>query len=346
VLCRDIEGYLARAADVAASPAPVHLSVRYDTSRWEEALGWLLFAAFLVLAWVPSSEVVGIARSRHGSRFGTVEIRRYNLLRWTRLQLAVTLDAVSHLSVVEDVSYTLRMSANSPHRALVERREYSLHLFLRSAAIPVATLRRFLNANTGGGLNCTKRGWLGDCAGAGIDMEHLVGQQHTIEFPLGFGQRQHDPALLRRAAEAVSALLLESQSSSSSLSSLSNNALDTCNSRRNSSSHTPPPASQWSDSLLTTTPPAGFSCSEVSAVGGTASIQSLSNTTSDANDNGEDQLNQRQQNAGRCVVCLQAQARVVFFPCKHLKVCSVCAAECASCPICRSSIDERHVVFI
>ena len=48
---------------------------------------------------------------------------------------------------------------------------------------------------------------------------------------------------------------------------------------------------------------------------------------------------------GRCIVCLTARARVVFFPCKHLKVCRVCADECASCPLCRSPIDERHVVF-
>lgn len=48
---------------------------------------------------------------------------------------------------------------------------------------------------------------------------------------------------------------------------------------------------------------------------------------------------------GRCVVCLQARARVAFFPCRHMKVCKVCADECDTCPICRAEIKERHVIY-
>ena len=48
---------------------------------------------------------------------------------------------------------------------------------------------------------------------------------------------------------------------------------------------------------------------------------------------------------GRCVVCLEARARVVFFPCRHMKVCRVCSRECESCPVCRGPIEERHDLF-
>ena len=48
---------------------------------------------------------------------------------------------------------------------------------------------------------------------------------------------------------------------------------------------------------------------------------------------------------GRCVVCLQARARVAFFPCRHMKVCKVCADECDTCPICRAKIKDKHVIY-
>jgi hypothetical protein len=314
----DIEGYLAQAADVAASPAPVHLSVCYDTSHWEEAVGWVLLAVFLTLAWAPSREVVCFARSIHGSRFGTVELRRSNLLRWTRLQLAVTLDAVSHISVVEELSYTLRMTSGSPQSALAERREYGLRLYFRSAAVPVSTLRRLVEA--------TRLGFWRSFGKSEASSEAIANTSSVLEFPLGFGIQQCDPALLRRAAEAVSALQLDQKALASQNTGLDDTLPNGGNRRSTGSSNSSRglSTSLWAESSRTGIP---------TGVGS-------------SRDDLFSEVDSKLEDSGRCVVCLQTRAQVAFFPCKHMRVCQVCSGDCEVCPICRSLIQERHVLFI
>ena len=50
---------------------------------------------------------------------------------------------------------------------------------------------------------------------------------------------------------------------------------------------------------------------------------------------------------GRCVICLNRQAKVALLPCKHLCVCSRCAySNLSHCPLCRSVIDSKIDLFL
>ena len=44
----------------------------------------------------------------------------------------------------------------------------------------------------------------------------------------------------------------------------------------------------------------------------------------------------------RCVVCIDALAEMVFFPCTHIKTCYTCSLALASCPWCR---EEKQTTF-
>jgi len=48
-----------------------------------------------------------------------------------------------------------------------------------------------------------------------------------------------------------------------------------------------------------------------------------------------------------CAVCLVNQKDVLFLPCKHIVVCSICSTGLSDCPVCRSQIINRVTgVFI
>lgn len=42
----------------------------------------------------------------------------------------------------------------------------------------------------------------------------------------------------------------------------------------------------------------------------------------------------------RCKVCLDCDACIVFFPCRHMVTCEYCEGFLQSCPVCRSVIEE------
>ena len=47
-----------------------------------------------------------------------------------------------------------------------------------------------------------------------------------------------------------------------------------------------------------------------------------------------------------CSVCHARPRDTVLFPCRHLHVCRACASILVDCPICRTPIREKHVIFL
>ena len=48
----------------------------------------------------------------------------------------------------------------------------------------------------------------------------------------------------------------------------------------------------------------------------------------------------------RCVVCMNTVRRIMFSPCRHVLCCATCSNHVTRCPVCRSGIEERTVVFL
>jgi len=46
-----------------------------------------------------------------------------------------------------------------------------------------------------------------------------------------------------------------------------------------------------------------------------------------------------------CKVCFDAKINCVLVPCGHFSICMKCAIPLSSCPVCRSKIEQRQVVF-
>lgn len=65
--------------------------------------------------------------------------------------------------------------------------------------------------------------------------------------------------------------------------------------------------------------------------------------TSSASSSSRDQVTAT--NAVECVVCMDAQTRVIFLPCGHLCCCIDCAKDLNLCPMCRSLIDRKIKVI-
>ena len=51
------------------------------------------------------------------------------------------------------------------------------------------------------------------------------------------------------------------------------------------------------------------------------------------------------QTRGRCVICAENCANCIFYPCKHICVCSMCYV-INRCPVCRSDITSHSIVYI
>lgn len=47
-----------------------------------------------------------------------------------------------------------------------------------------------------------------------------------------------------------------------------------------------------------------------------------------------------------CQICYDAKLSVLFRPCNHLSSCSTCSDRLTLCPICRSDIQEKIVVYL
>ena len=56
----------------------------------------------------------------------------------------------------------------------------------------------------------------------------------------------------------------------------------------------------------------------------------------------------RQSSYYSCVICLYQDRNMVFSPCHHLCACSTCGSNpvLTSCPICRTNITERQIVYV
>lgn len=57
------------------------------------------------------------------------------------------------------------------------------------------------------------------------------------------------------------------------------------------------------------------------------------------------ELDRIQQEKLLCRVCFEREISIVLMPCRHRVLCQLCADKCKHCPICRSAILERMVVF-
>jgi hypothetical protein len=47
-----------------------------------------------------------------------------------------------------------------------------------------------------------------------------------------------------------------------------------------------------------------------------------------------------------CIVCLSAERNVLLLPCKHLVLCSGCAAKVTACPLCRSFVQDTVACWL
>ena len=47
-----------------------------------------------------------------------------------------------------------------------------------------------------------------------------------------------------------------------------------------------------------------------------------------------------------CVVCMNGLRRIMFSPCNHVLCCASCSNQVTSCPLCRTPIDSRTVVYL
>ncbi len=47
-----------------------------------------------------------------------------------------------------------------------------------------------------------------------------------------------------------------------------------------------------------------------------------------------------------CIVCLSAERNVLLLPCKHLVLCSACAAKVSVCPLCRSVVQDTVACWL
>jgi hypothetical protein len=57
------------------------------------------------------------------------------------------------------------------------------------------------------------------------------------------------------------------------------------------------------------------------------------------------ELNQkirRLQKEKECSVCLDGDRNILFEPCNHITMCSVCAVQVQKCPICRLQIEKKR----
>ena len=259
-------------------------------------------------------------------------------------------------------------NSNNSHQqsvapALKERSEYGIRLFVRSAALPASLREGRGDCRGGGGLmrrlaSCFVGGALGSARRGGGGGGDRMSSSRLSEVWLGFGRKELDSALMRRCVECASAVLLNQDQ-----------PLDR-------PSHRPLDSDYHHHSLLYG--PASTSSAGVGGGGGGGGGEAF--PTSDGAFLGGDGNSSRgglleeggggggggvvgssssssssvlltaragrsSSNDGRCVVCLEARARVVFFPCRHMKVCRNCSSECTTCPVCRGPIKERHDLF-
>ena len=47
-----------------------------------------------------------------------------------------------------------------------------------------------------------------------------------------------------------------------------------------------------------------------------------------------------------CKICMASQVQAVLVPCGHLCACWACAAQLASCPVCRTAVQQRVRTFV
>jgi hypothetical protein len=47
-----------------------------------------------------------------------------------------------------------------------------------------------------------------------------------------------------------------------------------------------------------------------------------------------------------CVVCLENKKNMLLLPCKHVCSCDKCSVQLTDCPLCRTKIVEKTLVFV
>jgi E3 ubiquitin-protein ligase BOI-like protein len=58
----------------------------------------------------------------------------------------------------------------------------------------------------------------------------------------------------------------------------------------------------------------------------------------------EDQVKEEREGRRKCVICMDRNACMVFFPCKHMRTCEPCSAALQTCPICRE-VQSKFKLF-
>lgn len=85
-----------------------------------------------------------------------------------------------------------------------------------------------------------------------------------------------------------------------------------------------------------------------------SAVQMLKDVLNMENVELQEKLSKAQRSEGEdmkhaaCVICLDNLANLVCIPCKHLALCSYCAAQDGvdSCPICRTEIREKMQIYL
>jgi len=60
----------------------------------------------------------------------------------------------------------------------------------------------------------------------------------------------------------------------------------------------------------------------------------------------EKEKEREEREGDKCTICLDEGKEVVFLPCRHVPCCAKCSPSLLECPLCRSPVKDRFVVFV
>lgn len=78
-------------------------------------------------------------------------------------------------------------------------------------------------------------------------------------------------------------------------------------------------------------------------------------SSTDEEDNESASENDQQELVGKCIICLDRLSNILYLPCRHLKICTECNANCETvaasehsvlkCAYCRAIVDDHMTIF-
>lgn len=312
-LLRRVQGYLREAS---RSKKRVTLSILYDTSYWEEHAMWVCLLVLVVLSTIPCNETITFDANAN-----LFVLTHHTWIGVCTTRIVAGLDAVSHIEMTQEQVLHMNLS-RQPMRTIQPRSstEYAIRLYIRTSALSSSHIG---TPGACGLLRCSSQRVFAASEGARL-----------ATYQVGWGHTETDPANMKRAVEAVSAMLLDQAADKGA-------ATTTILSSSTPSGGAEGQGQVQGHALAPHGYPGGGGSNRNHdrrsglsnrANGSTTRTSSLTTVGGGASE-------------GRCIICLQARARVVFFPCKHMCVCRACAEECSTCPVCRGPIAERHTLY-